>query len=119
MILQLAAHMNTDHETPFMPFEQPLQSVLDTLAQRVDVCPDDMDAVADLAGILAGRGRLEQALGLLLPAVRKAPRHAGLKHNLAEVYRNMGELRNAELLFSELIVSLHDRVADNGLSHYR
>lgn len=81
-----------------------LQSLLEKLQQRVKAVPDDMNAVADLAAVLAQSGQAQQALSLLLPALQQHPHHPGLQHNLAELYRNAGEMVKAEQLFTALII---------------
>jgi protein O-GlcNAc transferase len=83
-----------------------LQQLLEPLRQRVETTPSDWDAVADLAVVLAQLGQTEQALSILLPATQQNSEHLGLQHNLAELYRNTGELQKAEALFTQL-VNLH------------
>ena len=81
-----------------------VQSLFEKLQQRVQAVPDDMNALADLAAILAQSGQTQHALSLLLPALQQHPHHIGLQHNLAELYRNNGEMAKAEQLFTALII---------------
>ncbi len=80
-----------------------LQTLLNHLRKRVETTPNDIDAVADLAAVLAQSGQTEQALSLLLPAAQQHPQHLSLQHNLAELYRNTGETQKAETLFTSLL----------------
>ena len=80
-----------------------LQQLAHNLRKRLDIAPNDLDALADLAAVLASSGQIEQALSVLLPAVEQNPTHLTLRHNLAELYRNTGETSKAEELFTTLI----------------
>jgi protein O-GlcNAc transferase len=80
-----------------------LQTLLKHLRKHVETMPNDIDAIADLAAVLAQSGQTEQALSLLLPAVQQHPEHLNLQHNLAELYRNTGDTQKAEALFTSLL----------------
>jgi predicted O-linked N-acetylglucosamine transferase (SPINDLY family) len=80
-----------------------LHQLVNKLRQHLEVVPSDINALADLAGVLAQSGQTEQALAILLPATQQHPQHLGLQHNLAELYRNTGEIKKAEALFTHLI----------------
>ncbi|MDO9215205.1 MAG: tetratricopeptide repeat protein [Methylococcales bacterium] len=80
-----------------------LQHALTNLRTHLAANPTDIDALADLAVMLAQLGQTEQALAVLLPAVQQHPQHLGLQHNLAELYRNIGATDKAEQLFTALI----------------
>jgi len=80
-----------------------LQHALTHLRTHLEAVPTDIDALADLAVVLAQLGQVEQAFSVLLPAVQQHPQHLGLRHNLAELYRNTGATEKAENLFTTLI----------------
>lgn len=79
------------------------QHLLENLRKRIESNPDDINALADYAAVLAQTGQTQQALALLLPASQQHPNHMNLQHNLAELYRNTGETQKAEILFTQLI----------------
>ena len=79
------------------------QHLLENLRKRIESNPDDINALADYAAVLAQTGQTQQALAVLLPASQQHPNHINLQHNLAELYRNTGETQKAEILFTQLI----------------
>lgn len=80
-----------------------LPTLLNNLYKHIEKNPNDINAIADLAAVLAQSGQTEQALAVLLPVAQQNPDHAGLQHNLAELYRNTGETQKAEALFTKLV----------------
>lgn len=80
-----------------------LHQLVNNLRKHLEAMPSDLNALADLAAVLAQSGQTEQALAVLLPAAQQNPQHLGLQHNLAELYRNTGETNKAEVLFTTLI----------------
>ncbi len=80
-----------------------LYQLVNNLRKHLEAMPSDLNALADLAAVLAQSAQTEQALAVLLPAAQQNPQHLGLQHNLAELYRNTGETNKAEVLFTTLI----------------
>lgn len=85
-----------------------VQEFISHLKQRIEEHPDDCEAAADLGGVLAQTGRVQEALELLQARVQRGDRHPAILHNLAEIHRNKGEAGYADELFSSLIAQ-HQR----------
>lgn len=80
-----------------------LNQILDNIREHIATVPGDVDALADLAAVLAQLGQTEEALTMLLSALQQCPDHLGLQHNQAELYRNTGMIDQAESLFTKLV----------------
>lgn len=74
-----------------------------SLQNIVATDPDDHEAASDLAALLTQTGRTREALSILEERIRRGIRHPAIRHNLAEIYRNTGNIQKAETLFTELL----------------
>lgn len=80
-----------------------LQNTLTRIRQHIRENPGDDDALSDLAVFLAQAGQAPEAITMLEDRIRQGVSHPVIRHNLAELYRNTGNLSKADALFDGLI----------------